>query len=131
MSRNQAKNGINSSAKTYNGNADGRGVEMMYTRIATLCVFLLLSINLLAQTQIINTYAGGGPNNMPALSANLFGPNGVAVDVLGNYYVAIPGQNRIFKVDPAGNLTVVAGNGTRGFSGDGGAGDERQPNIHS
>jgi len=68
----------------------------------------------------IITIAGGGPNNTAALSANLFSPVGVAVDGSGNYYIAADDQHRIFKVDGTGQLTVVAGSGGIGFSGDGG-----------
>ena len=68
----------------------------------------------------IETYAGGGPDSLFANSANLRSPSGVAVDSIGNYYIAAYGQHRIFKVDITGRLTVVAGNGISGFSGDGG-----------
>lgn len=68
----------------------------------------------------ITTVAGGGPNNMPALSANLDNPTGVAVGSAGNQYIVAQYQNRVFKVDTAGQLTVFAGNGNLGFSGDGG-----------
>jgi hypothetical protein len=93
----------------------------MYARIGTACALLLLSLTLQAQPQIIDTYAGGGPNNMPALSVNLI-PSAIRVDTSGNYYVA--SASRIFKVDRSGNLTAVAGNGTAGFSGDGGPATE-------
>jgi len=76
----------------------------------------LLFLALTAHAQVITTVAGGGPNNVPALSADLF-PFGITVDSAGNKYIA---SGHIFKVDSAGLLTIVAGNGTRGFSGDGG-----------
>jgi sugar lactone lactonase YvrE len=69
----------------------------------------------------ISTAAGGGPNNIPALSAGVSSPFSVAIDSSGNLYIAFPQlQHRIFKVDSAGQLTVVAGIGIPGFSGDGG-----------
>src|ERR1700758_1564062 len=71
-------------------------------------------------SQIINTVAGGGPNNVPATSANLNQPSGVVADVNGNLYIAVSTANRIFQVDSSGQLTVVAGLGMSGFSGDGG-----------
>jgi serine/threonine-protein kinase len=43
----------------------------------------------------------------------------VAVDAAGNYYVAVY-QGFVKKVTPGGAVTTVAGNGTEGFSGDGG-----------
>jgi len=82
-----------------------------------------------AQTDYISTYAGGGPNNVLATSANLNGPTYVAVDSSGNYYFSVPNQARVFKVTVStGILTVVAGNGFYGFSGDGGLATKAQLN---
>jgi len=71
---------------------------------------------------VIATVAGGGASlgdNGPATSAQLALPYGIAVDSGGNLYVADWGNNRIRKVSN-GVITTVAGNGTRGFSGDNG-----------
>ena len=73
-----------------------------------------------AEAQVIDTVAGGGPDNVPALSANLAQPVSVAVDGSGNLFLAARELHRVFKVDGSGQLTVVAGSGTPGFSGDGG-----------
>ncbi|MHB8654477.1 MAG: NHL domain-containing protein [Terriglobia bacterium] len=87
----------------------------------------LVSSTALAQ-DVISTFAGGGPNNLPAVpglnppatAANLNQPTAVAVDSVGNLYIASPVQNRVFRVDHGtGVLTVFAGNGTPGYSGDG------------
>jgi sugar lactone lactonase YvrE len=59
----------------------------------------------------ISTVAGGGPNNMPALSSPLYYPSDVAADSKGNFYIATQEANRVFKVDASGTLTVFAGNG--------------------
>jgi glucose/arabinose dehydrogenase len=48
-------------------------------------------------------------------------PRGVAVDAAGNVFVADTGLQRILRIDRDGTVTPVAGNGTPGFSGDGGA----------
>jgi len=74
----------------------------------------------------ITTVAGNGTqgfsgDNGPATSAQLFNPQGVAVDASGNLYIADWTNNRIRKVDNSGRITTVAGNGTWGFSGDGGS----------
>ena len=90
-------------------------------RVITLFVlFLTLGLVRSANAQnIITTVAGGGPNNVPAVSANI-NPEGVAVDAAGNLFIADIVTHHIFKVDTAGQLTVVAGNDILGFSGDGG-----------
>jgi sugar lactone lactonase YvrE len=57
-------------------------------------------------------------NPVPATSVSIGNPTGVAVDNNGNLYIA--GPSIVFKVDPSGMLTRIAGNGHNGFSGDGG-----------
>jgi hypothetical protein len=56
----------------------------------------------------------------PAPSASLNMPSGVAVDGAGNLYISDTNHFRVRKVAPNGTITTVAGNGTRGYSGDGG-----------
>ena len=63
-------------------------------------------------------YSGDGG---PASQAQLDGPNGVAVDSAGNVYIADSGNNVVRKVSVStGIISTVAGNGTRGDTGDGG-----------
>jgi sugar lactone lactonase YvrE len=64
------------------------------------------------QTGNISTYAGGGPNNLPALSASIGIPEGLAFDDSGNLHIADPDNDFVFKVDGEEQLTAVAGNGT-------------------
>jgi len=74
-----------------------------------------------AATTIIQTVAGGGTGtgeSGPALDADLGEVRDVAVDAAGNLYVA--GRFRVWKVGPAGNISVLAGTGINGFGGDGG-----------
>ncbi|MEI9971294.1 MAG: IPT/TIG domain-containing protein [Ignavibacteriota bacterium] len=74
----------------------------------------------------IATVAGNGLPGVSgdgglAVSAMLGSPNGVAVDSAGNLYVATGGAT-IRKVYASnGFITTIAGNGTRGYTGDGGA----------
>ncbi len=71
---------------------------------------------------IITTVAGGGNGgDGAATNASLNIPFGVAVDALGNLFIADTGNQRIRKVDTNGLITTVAGNGIWGYSGDGGA----------
>ena len=67
--------------------------------------------------KITSGYNGDG---IAATSAWLQTPYGVAVDSAGNLYITDSENNRIRRVSAAGIITTVAGNGTRGFSGDGG-----------
>ncbi|MCA1690954.1 MAG: hypothetical protein LC733_01680, partial [Actinobacteria bacterium] len=70
----------------------------------------------------ITTVAGGGTSTddgVLATSASLL-PSAVRVDGNGNLFVVDAKSQRVRRVGPAGTITTVAGNGTRGFSGDGG-----------
>lgn len=55
-----------------------------------------------------------------ATSAHLYDPMSLAIDSVGNLYIADVLNNVIRKVDTNGIITTVAGNGTAGYSGDGG-----------
>jgi len=68
----------------------------------------------------VTTLAGGGPASIAAKSASIGHPMGVASDKMGNLFIADGAFNRIYKVAATGTLTVVAGNGSSGYSGDGG-----------
>jgi uncharacterized protein (TIGR03437 family) len=79
---------------------------------------------------VITTIAGNGTqgfsgDNGSATSAQLYFPDGVAVDSAGNVYIADSSNNRIRKVSN-GVITTIAGNGTQGFSGDNGSATSAQ-----
>jgi uncharacterized protein (TIGR03437 family) len=61
---------------------------------------------------------GGDGGNGPA--AQLSAPEGVAVDSLGNVYIADSANNRVRKVTSAGVISTLSGTGTAASSGDGG-----------
>ena len=67
-----------------------------------------------------NGQFGYSGDDGPAVDASFSGPTDVAVDAGGNVYIADGGNQRIRMVSPAGIITTFAGNGTAGFSGDGG-----------
>ena len=77
---------------------------------------------------IITTVAGkGGSSNCgysgdggPATDALLCLPAGMALDLEGDLYIAATNDYSIRKVDRSGIITLAAGNGRYGFSGDGG-----------
>ena len=65
---------------------------------------------------IITTIAGNGVripsvNNVPATSTSIIGPQGVDLDAAGNLYITEGGTARIRKVDGAGIITKLAGDG--------------------
>jgi len=73
----------------------------------------------------IRTVAGTGwfgdsGDGGPATAASFKDPIGVAVLPDGSFLIADAGAGRVRRVSPTGIITTVAGNGTRGFSGDGG-----------
>ncbi len=78
-----------------------------------------------AATGIISTIAGTGVSGYsgdggPAIAATLASPGCILGDTLGNLYVTSNVNPVIRKINTAGIITTIAGNGTAGFSGDGG-----------
>jgi len=100
-----------------------------------------------AATAIITTVAGNGSlgdtgDGGPATSAKIYYPEAVAVDASGNFYIGdlygcrvrvVNTQNNgitVLGVNIApGNIATVAGNGTAGFSGDGGPATSAQLTV--
>ncbi|MBN8729002.1 MAG: hypothetical protein J0L64_00565 [Acidobacteria bacterium] len=94
------------------------------TVVRGVAALLLLSATALAQGTI-TTIAGTGDgvftgDGGQATAAALQAPTGLAVDAAGNIYIADFGNKRIRRITPAGVIDTYAGNGTIGFSGDGG-----------
>ncbi|HET9051778.1 MAG TPA: hypothetical protein VFO60_08745 [Candidatus Dormibacteraeota bacterium] len=74
------------------------------------------NITTIAGSNGVSTSSGDGG---PATSALLNGPDGLTFSA-GNLYVSESVGARVRKIDPAGIITTVAGNGNQGYSGDGG-----------
>jgi uncharacterized protein (TIGR03437 family) len=84
-------------------------------------------------TTIAGTGEAGGFSGDGGLAtqAELYYPDGLAVDSVGNLYIADSGNNRIRVVTPAGMIMTVAGNGKFGSSGDGGPATSARLNCPS
>jgi trimeric autotransporter adhesin len=94
-----------------------------------LCAMLALSCLLLfaapssraQQNNTINTVAGGAPFNPVATRQAIPNPTGIAEDASGNIYIASQYSYYVYKLNPnTGTLSVFAGTGIFGFTGDGG-----------
>lgn len=73
----------------------------------------------------IMTVAGNGTfgysgDGAAATSAQLAYPHGLAFDASGDLYIADTSNNVIRELTPDGNINTVVGNGTLGYTGDGG-----------
>jgi Bacterial Ig-like domain (group 3)/PKD domain/NHL repeat/Beta-propeller repeat len=90
-----------------------------------------------AATGLISTVAGMSTpgyngDGIPATSAELAGPTGVAVNAAGNVFIADSDNNRIREVNVAtGLISTVAGTGTAGYNGDGIAATSAELNLPS
>ena len=85
------------------------------------------NINRYAGAYATNGYSG---DNGPATAALLKNVEGLAVDQLGNLYIADSGNNVIRMVAAgSGTITTVAGNGTAGGAGDGGPATQAELNA--
>jgi trimeric autotransporter adhesin len=90
-----------------------------------LALALIVIAPLAARAQNISTVAGGGPgNNVSPTSVSIGAPAAVRQDSLKNTYILDNFGGRIYRIDAsgpnAGKMSVFAGNGTNGFSGEGG-----------
>jgi hypothetical protein len=80
---------------------------------------------------IISTVAGTGEGGQEldgglATQARLSCPSALALDNLGDLYIADRCDDRVRKVDRHGIITTVAGKGVEGYSGDGGPATEAE-----
>lgn len=86
-------------------------------------------------TGFLERFAGDGSRAFagdggPALTCKLDLPIGVVVDqATGVTYISDEANVRIRKIDAGGTITTICGDGTRGFSGDGGPATAAQLNL--
>jgi trimeric autotransporter adhesin len=76
------------------------------------------AVSLVAGVKNVCSYNGDGKK---ATLADLNSPWGLALDSTGNLYIADSLNHRVRKVNTSGVISTIAGTGTCGFSGDGGA----------
>jgi trimeric autotransporter adhesin len=83
------------------------------------------AIRMVNPAGIISTVAGTGMAGRSweeevATQAMLYAPRGVAVDDMGDIFIADTGNHRVRQVTPDGRIHTIAGSGAAGFSEDGG-----------
>jgi uncharacterized protein (TIGR03437 family) len=76
-----------------------------------------------------NGGVGSSGDGSAATSAQLHGPQGLAVDASGNVFIADTLNAKVRKVSASGIISTVAGSGTPGYGGDGGAAASAQLNL--
>lgn len=125
-----AGNGISGYTGDY-GPATSANLNNPYSSVADstgniyIADYMNHSIRKIDVAGVITTLAGNGSpgyagDGGPAAYATMNMPAGLAVDTIGNVYIADGGNNCIRKIDTSGIITTVAGNGIMGYSGDGG-----------
>jgi len=87
-------------------------------------LLLILLLRPLAGQNVTTTFAGIDPSfdgeGRLATVVPIGYVNGVATDGAGNVYFTDPLEHLVLRVAPNGILSVIAGNGIAGYSGDGG-----------
>ena len=110
--------------------AAARGRAFALLRLSVLWLLaaacLAPAANADTPSDIISTVVGNGlgsgfgGDGAPAVNASVNDLQGVAVAPDGRLYIVDAANNRIRTVSPDGVISTVAGNGTRGYTGDGG-----------
>jgi hypothetical protein len=104
-----------------------RPVDVAFDRAGNLYIADLLNnrIRKVDTHGIITTLAGAGGLSLSgdgwlAVSVDVGTPIAVTTDTKGNVFVVEQATHRVRRIDAEGRIWTVAGNGTPGFSGDGG-----------
>jgi sugar lactone lactonase YvrE len=107
-------NGQGSSAK-FN---KPQGITVDSSRNVYVADRLNHAIRRIDQSGNVSTFAGDGTPGFldgQGISAQFFRPDGIAVDSTGNIYVADKNNCAIRLIDPSGNVSTFAGDGTSGY----------------
>ena len=83
------------------------------------CFGLQAAVFAQASNALVTTLAGSGIQGYAdgnGTSASFSAPAGVAVDGVGNVYVADSSNNRIRKITPSGIVSTLAGSGSSGYA---------------
>jgi sugar lactone lactonase YvrE len=118
---------IQNSVRSIPGLQHSQGVVLLSKRILAGAVIAFLPVLCQAQSAPVYTIsasvgngtAGFSGDGSPAVSAEVNFPSAVVVDSAGNLYIADQANYRIRKVDTSGNISTIAGTGTKGNDGDG------------
>jgi hypothetical protein len=102
-----------------------------YARLAAWALACLIFGSVSTHAQNITTVIGGGPVGLTATGGSIGSPVAFHQDSSGNWYILDNTYSRVIKVTTAGVMSVYAGNGTTGFSGDGGPAVNAQMNQPS
>src|ERR1035437_1887172 len=101
---------------------------MTMSRLGLWFFVFASAVNAQVSTTVAGTSKVLPTSGILAVNARL-GATDVAVDGSGNIYIADPSNNIVARVSRDGTLTVVAGNGLAGFSGDGGPATQASLNV--
>jgi sugar lactone lactonase YvrE len=86
-----------------------------------VCLFLTVASEPKIMTAVGTGQIGYSGNGGPAIKARLNQPFDVALDAQGDIYVSDTFNQRIRKIEhDTGTISTIGGNGTKGYSGDGG-----------
>ena len=100
----------------------GFGPTLLSGRVSYVALFTILLVGAPLAAQKVTTTVGGyiGDNGF-ATNASLYQPSEIAVDSVGNFFIADSYNNRIRKVNVSGNISTICGTGVAGYSGDAGS----------
>lgn len=114
------------------GHADGAGTAAIFNRPQGIVFdkktgnFYVTDaqharIRKISASGVVTTLAGDATAGQPGQASGLDNPFGIAIDSLGNLFVADTNNNLIRKISPTGAITTFAGNPRGGYA-DGSAG---------